>query len=175
MAVRVDFAPILTDYWNPRLSEFTITELVGAPRERVFAVFSDLRQADRHVAGIERLDVLTEGPIRAGTEFRETRILHGRRATETMEVTEFEPADRYVVECRSHGTCYRCEYRFEVSQGGTQVTTRFEAHPRTLLARMLAPLGRLMMGNVKRCLEDDIADLRRVAEDRTGEGPGSLK
>ena len=42
----------------------------------------------------------------------------------------------------------------------------FEGRPVTLLARLLAPLGLLFQGTVKRQLAADLADLAREAERR---------
>lgn len=46
-----------------------------APRERVFDVCSSFEHAADRIAGIERVEMLTDGPMRVGTWFRETRIM----------------------------------------------------------------------------------------------------
>ena len=97
----------------------TIHEEVRAEPGRVFEVFTDLRSAPERVAGIESLEVLTEGPIGQGTRFRETRVMFGKQATEEMEVTGWQPGKSYVVEADSHGSHYRTEFVFEpLAQGG---------------------------------------------------------
>lgn len=146
------------------MSTIVIVEHIDAPVERVYAVFTDFEHVQHRVDGIERLELLTEEPVGVGTRFRETRIFHGREATETIEISTFEPPSRYVAVCRSHGTCYHREFHFEPEPPGTRVTVSFRADPQTLLARCLAPLGRLMLGNVRRCLADDVADLKKAAE-----------
>ena len=59
---------------------------VTRPVEDVFAVFTDLHRAAERIRGIERLEVLTDGPVGKGTRFRETRIMFRREATEEHRV-----------------------------------------------------------------------------------------
>ena len=73
------------------MARLAISETVNAPLGRTFEAFSDLRSAEKNISGIKRLEILTDGPIGKGTRFKETRVMFGREATETMEVTQWEP------------------------------------------------------------------------------------
>jgi hypothetical protein len=137
---------------------------VAADRTRVFELFCDLRQAPEHVRGIERLEVLTDGPIRAGTRFRETRRFGRREATEEMEVTALRAPEHYTVASQSMGCAFRSTFRFHEAGSGTRVEVEFHCEPRTWLARVLSPLMGLLSGTVKRCIEEDLRDLAAAAE-----------
>ena len=52
---------------------------------------------------------------------------------------------------------------------GTNLTLTFAGLPRSLPARLFAPLGFLMLGVVRRQLASDLADLAREAEHRHGQ------
>ncbi len=143
---------------------FTCTANVAAPRDHVFAVFTDFRRAAERVDGLESLVVLGDDPIGVGTKLRETRILYGRRAREEMTVTVFESPERYVLETTSHGAHFASEFSFFEEGPATRVSVTFSARPITLFAKLLAPLSRLMIGSVRRSVEQDIADLRQAAE-----------
>ena len=90
----------------------TTERIVSRPVPEVFARFTDLSTAAERIKGIEELEVLTEGPIRVGTRFRETRIMFRRPATEEMEITAFEKDEMYTISCDSCGCHYETVFRF---------------------------------------------------------------
>jgi hypothetical protein len=142
----------------------TVEKHIAASPEEVFDLFADLRQAPGRIRAIKRLEVLTEGPIRAGTRFRETREMFGREATEEMEVTALERPSFYGVGCESCGCRYVSTFRFLPADGGTRVTIDFEGQPLTLMAKLMSPLVWLMLGSVRKCVEQDADDLKRILE-----------
>ncbi|MEM8933857.1 MAG: SRPBCC family protein, partial [Acidobacteriota bacterium] len=107
------------------MAGFSVTRRIDAPVDEVFAVFADFEHAAERIDGIRELDVLTDGPIGAGSRFRETRVMYGKEATEEMEITAFEPDRSYTVECTSHGAHFTSVYTFEPEHGGTNVTLSF--------------------------------------------------
>jgi uncharacterized protein YndB with AHSA1/START domain len=135
-----------------------------APREAVFAAFADFSRTPEYVSGVERVEMLTEGPVGEGTRFRETRVFYNREATEEMAVTAFDPPRAYTLEAESSGVRYVSVFTFDDDGEGTRVTLRFDAQPRSVLARMLSPLTGMMMRAVKRCVEADMADIKAHLE-----------
>lgn len=148
----------------------TITKHIAAPPERVFARMTDLRKAPEFISKIKRLEVMTEGPIRVGTRFRETRVMFGREATEEMEVTELDPPNGYALGCESHGCRYRIEFRLTPSGDGTEVQMRFEAVPLTLVAKVLCVLFRPMMKSMTKECAKDLDDIAAAVEGRPSPG-----
>ena len=96
----------------------TISETIARPIEEVFAAATDFAGSVERIGGIEKVEMLSEGPVGLGTRFRETRTMFGREATEEMEVVEFEPPRRYVLGAESHGSRYRTEIRFAETGDG---------------------------------------------------------
>ena len=76
---------------------------VAAPPERMFAIFTDLEGAPGRIRGIKKVELLTPGPVRVGTKWRETRVFGKREATEVLEVTEFVPGRTFSVGSSSCG------------------------------------------------------------------------
>ncbi len=137
----------------------------AAPPERVFRIATDLRQLPEIIEGLDRVEVLTDGPMGEGTRWRETRTLHGRQATEEMRVTAFDPPRSFVVEADSHGVHYRTAFSFEPEGAGTRVAMEFTGRPRTLFARAFSlVMGRFMERSLRKVLERDLEDVRRAAE-----------
>ncbi len=146
---------------------------VEAPVDRVFEVFSNVREAPKHIKGITALEVLTDGPIGTGTRFRESRVMFGKTATETMEFTEFQPGRAYTVGCTSCGVEYATRFTFTPTggagspggSGGTDVVMTTTARPVTLMAKIMSPLmGLMMKGAMKKMLEGDLNAMKAAAE-----------
>ncbi|MFC1759235.1 SRPBCC family protein [Planctomycetota bacterium] len=137
---------------------------IDAPVEKVFAVFTDFAKVDQRVDGIKKLELLTSGPIGEGTQFRETRVMMGKEATEEMEITDFQPNESYRVEAESCGVHYTTDYQFLPNEESTNVSMAFDGEPVTFAAKLLSPAMLLMAKTLKKCLEDDLACLKRVAE-----------
>jgi hypothetical protein len=115
-----------------------------------------------------------------GMRWRETRIMFGRAATETMEIEEWKPplshasGGMYVATATNHGTFYRSEVRAEPSGAGSRLVFTFEAQALTLFARMMSGLMMpLMKGAVVKALNADLEALKahceRIAKDEREE------
>lgn len=146
------------------MTGFTLTKQVNAPVERVFEVFSDLHRAAERVNGIEAIEVLTEGPVGAGTRWKETRIMFGKACSEEMWITAFEPPRGYTVECDSCGAHYATQFRFEPHGDGTRVEQEFTCRASSFMAKLMSPLARLMMKPMLQAMDQDLDDLKAAAE-----------
>ncbi|MBT8143339.1 MAG: SRPBCC family protein [Gammaproteobacteria bacterium] len=147
------------------MPSFTVTRRIDRPRAEVFEVFTDFDSMPQRIDGIANIEILTQGPVGEGTRWRETRKMFGNKsATEEMEITGFEPERSYTVEADSHGTHYRSVYNFDAVGHSTDVTCTFEAKPVSLMAKVMSPLGVVMMGATKKIMAADIDDLKRVVE-----------
>jgi hypothetical protein len=153
-----------------------MTKRIDAPVETVFEVASDLAHAAEHIRGIERIELLTPGPVGAGTRWRETRRMMGREATETIEFTAFDRPRSYTAGCSSCGAYVETTFRFAPAGGAadlpgsgsaTDLTLDVRCEARSLFARLMSPLTNRMFAKLMRgCMEDDLDDLQRVAEAR---------
>ena len=146
------------------MAKVTFSQRIERPRGEVFRVFTDLEQMPKRIDGIKGVEKLTEGPVGVGTRFSETREIFGKSATEEMEFTDFQVDESYTVECDSHGTHYRSIFQFEPVGNQTDVNVVFEAKPVSLKAKLLAPLGWLMIGTTKKIFQRDVEDLKKATE-----------
>ena len=117
--------------------------------------------------------MLTDGPVGPGTKFRETRVMFKREATEEMEVTRYEPGKGYTLECESCGAWFASEFEFSPEGSGTRVDLEMRSRPLTFMAKLMSPIGALMSGTMKKCVEQDIEDVRKVVEARAPGGEAS--
>ncbi len=107
--------------------EFTVQQHFANAPDRVFQALTDLDGAANWMPGLIKIEVLSEGAIGKGTEWRETRKIFGKEVTEQFEVTRFEPPTGLALRVDgSKGTSKRGEYRFEYQltprKGGTELT-----------------------------------------------------
>lgn len=144
--------------------KLNLSETVNAPIDRVFDLFADFPNASERIDGIERIEMMTEGPVDKGTRFRETRIMFGKETTEEMEVTRFVPNESYLVEAESCGAHFQSEYRFTSKGDSTLVEMEMTSHPVSLFAKLMSPLGFLMAGTMKKCMLDDMQQLKKYCE-----------
>jgi len=107
--------------------------------------------------------MLSEGPFRIGTRWRETRVIMKKEATEEMWVTAVHPPRSYQVEAESHGTHYHTLFEFEPEGDGTQVTWNFKGTPLTFGAKFLSVIfAPLFKGMMSKILLADLEALRVV-------------
>ena len=146
------------------MAQITLEKQVRAPIQRVFAVATNLRDAPKTIPAITKLEVLTEGPVRLGTRFRETRKMFGREATEVMEVTAFDPPRAMSIGCENHGCRYRSDFRFEPRDGGTHVEMTFAAEPLSFMAKVMSVMMRPMMKKIMAECAKDLDGIAAAAE-----------
>lgn len=132
---------------------------IDAPLDEVFQAFTDFKNAADRIEAIQRLEVVTDGPVGVGTTFRETRIMFNRECTEEMTISEFEPNKRYVVLAHNCGCEYRTMFEFHPDGDGTRVDVTFNARPQTLFAKLFSPVGKLMSGTMVKLFQKDLDNL----------------
>jgi len=149
------------------MTPLLLNQPIAAPIERVFALATDLPRAAEHIDGIDTIEMLTPGPVGLGTRWRETR---GKMGTEELEITRFVPPQdgsgsaSYTSECDSCGCHFTATFRFESTSQGTDTELQMTAQPQTMMAKIMSPLSSLMMGAARKAMEQDLLDLKRVAE-----------
>lgn len=140
-------------------------EKIRAEKVAVFAVFTDLLGAKERIQGIKNIEFLSDTRSGVGVRWRETRVMFGKQATEDMEITALEAPNSYMVEAESHGTHYKSVFTFaETDDSATEVTWEFEGQPLSVFARLMAPLGVLMSGSMRKMLQKDLSDLKTSIE-----------
>ncbi|MER5928712.1 SRPBCC family protein [Streptomyces sp. NPDC002054] len=151
-------------------SEVSVEREIAAPADVVWQALTDLESMPLVLSGVDAVEVLTPGPFRVGTRWRETRRMFGKSATEEMWVTVCEAPERYVTEADNAGMRYVAEFRLtERGPGRTAVRMTFSAQPQAggklpLLARLLGGLGTRA---VAKAIAKDLADVAASVEHRT--------
>lgn len=150
------------------MKEATAQQHIDAAPQEVFHQATRLQEAAGIFRNIERLEVLTGGPVGRGTRYRETRWMFGREGTEEMEITEFDPPHGYTVETESHGNRVRSRFAFRPSgDGGTEATISCSVEPTSRTGKLLGgAVMPWMRRSLVKALQADLADLKRAVESR---------
>jgi carbon monoxide dehydrogenase subunit G len=144
----------------------TLREEIAAPPDRVFEVLTDLDGASRWMPNFVRIEKLTPGPLRVGSQWRETRKMFGKESTEQFEVTGLERDRSFELFIDgTKGTSKRGQFRFRYDlspqNGGTVLTLSGEIGG---IGIVLELLGRLFAGMCKKAFAKDLAAMKRHIE-----------
>lgn len=146
------------------MPQITVSKRIAAPPAAVFAIVTDLDNIPSVVPDIKKIERLTPGAVGVGTRFKETRVMFGREATETMEIVEFVPGVRYATTANSSGNWYRCEHRFHADGTGTILELEFNATAQRFFAKLMSPLFWMLKGMMKKLFLKDLDAVARAAE-----------
>jgi uncharacterized protein YndB with AHSA1/START domain len=137
---------------------------IDAPRDRVFALVSDLRN---HVewSGGEAIEMTSDGPISVGTTYEtEERGPLGWTTKEQSVVTELHPDSRFA--WRSYGplgTWLDWSFDLEARDSRTGLTQRLEPKPGFLTALAMKLFIERQM---RASMPESLVKLKEVAEQR---------
>lgn len=146
------------------MSHMNLSVDIDASPEAVFAMISDIENSADRVEGIEKIEMLTDGPVGVGTKWRETRVMMKKEAVEEMEITAFERPSYYTVYCDSCGCDIEWTMRVEPKGNGCSLTLEMSSKSRTLMSKLFAPLGWLMSGMMKKCVVKDLENIKAYVE-----------
>jgi carbon monoxide dehydrogenase subunit G len=138
----------------------TLSRRIPATQQTVWEVISDIAGCADRISGIVEVEVLTDEPVGVGMRWKETRMLLGRKTTEEMSITAFEPPRRYVVEADACGAHFVSELRCEPDgEGATMLTMTMETTPTSFFARLMKPIAKLTMNSSRKMIERDLDDI----------------
>jgi uncharacterized protein YndB with AHSA1/START domain len=113
------------------------------PVDEVFAYLTDIPRIPEWQASAE--EATLDGELGEGAKIREVRSLMGRRATSTLEITEYDPPKRFSLRAVEGPISYAVEHALEAVDGGTRVTFTGRGETKRV--------PRLMLGTVRRTIE----------------------
>lgn len=103
------------------MAGFNLREWISRSPKEVFDFITSSDNAPKVVQSVKSMVNLTEGPVRLGTRYRETRLMDGKEQHAELEVVAYEPNQKYAMKNVTDGieTVYR--YTFHPEAAGTRV------------------------------------------------------
>ena len=136
------------------------THRSSAPPDRMWALASDFERAAGRIKAITKVEILTPGPVGAGTRFREWR---GRQVVD-FEVAAWSPMRSYSLRGYAAGTEFTSEIRCVPDGSGTRLEMEIHVRPKTVTAKLFSPLIALMSRIMVKTCAKDLADIAAAAE-----------
>jgi uncharacterized protein YndB with AHSA1/START domain len=131
---------------------------IDRPVGEVFDYLTDVSRLPEWQASAETAEL--EGTLAEGARIREVRTFMGRRASSTLEVTEYDPPRRFSLHVVEGPIEYAVEHALEAVDDRTRITFVGRGETRRV--------PRLMHGAVRRAVErqfvKDLETLKRTLE-----------
>jgi hypothetical protein len=108
------------------MAGFTATEWISHPPKEVFDFITASENAPKVVPSVQSMVKLTEGPVREGTRYRETRLMQGKEQSAELEVIEYKRDQKYAVKNVTEGIVTVYHYTFHSEGSGTRVNLACE-------------------------------------------------
>ena len=142
------------------MAGFILSEWIARPPKEVFDFITSSENAPKVVPSVKSMVKLTEGPVRAGTRYRETRLMQGKEQHADLEVVAYEPNQKYAMKNVTEGieTVYR--YTFRPEANGTRVDLICEVKAGGLKKLMLPMVASIL----KKEDGDHLQKLKRALE-----------
>ena len=103
------------------MAGFKMNEWISRPPKLVFDFITTPDNAPKVVQSVKSMVKLTEGPVRVGTRYRETRLMNGREQHAELEVVAYEPNQKYAMKNVTEGIETVYQYTFHPEANGTRV------------------------------------------------------
>lgn len=142
------------------MSGFQLSERIDRPVDDVFAFATNPDNAGLWLGDVTRIELLTPGPLRAGTKFRETRRIGKHEHSAVIEITAHEPPHTHAASASMMGVTANYRYTFAPEGDGTRVEMTAEVQARGL-AKLLVPKA---LSEMKKLDGDQLVRLKRAIE-----------
>ncbi len=159
------------------MSRVVVTRVIPAPANELWEVFADLQTRPSWQSEVESVELLTPGPLRANTRWRETRRTgDGSFVTEDLVITAIEPGRACTMALVDAGAANQLTYVFAPidvgpHRGATAVTAVVEGRAHGLANHLLAFfLGGFAARTAEGALRDELDALTAAVRERRAAG-----
>jgi hypothetical protein len=141
--------------------QINLAKTVAAQPAHAFAAISDIVDWPQIISSINSVELLTPGPIRAGTRLRESRVMFGRKTTQEMEVATIERPHRLRLFVEDPDVHYELDHLIDgIYGGGCRIMLIFRSRPESPAGQGYYPfVTPLLEITLRDELERDLADL----------------
>lgn len=147
--------------------DITVSINIEAPAEDVWQSIVDIDNCMEMISTIIAIEVLDrpkEGLV--GLKWKETRLMFGKEADETMWVVDAVENEYYRTRAESHGSIYLTRLSLSEKQESNCILTMcFEGLAQSYLMKMLSVIIiPLMKNSMKKMLLNDLRDIKSFVE-----------
>ena len=133
---------------------------INRPQQEVFDFVTDLANDPKWQSSIESVERTSDGPIGAGSTWRNKLKFLGREIEAEIELTSYDPPNKASVKSVSGPVPFESNYTFESKDGGTQMTISGQAEMGGFFKMAEGLVGKQM----EKQMEADGAALKKLLE-----------
>jgi len=123
---------------------FQRSVVIQKPVEEVFDFATNLANAPLLIPGVTKTEMLTDGGIRSGARFRETRGIRGKQRSAVIEVVAHERPHLHAAGAAMMGMKATYTFRFAADGSGTRVDMDAAVSGNLLWKLFLGMMSRMM-------------------------------
>lgn len=147
---------------------FNYTIQIDKTPAAVFDFMMDFSKSSRWRNLVRRIDVVTPGPLRVGSQLLVTMDLLGKVKQLASEVWEYDPPRRYGVRNSTNNVTGVFDYQLEPQDGGTLVRFRCDIRPHGWMWLTLP----LLIAESRVRYRDQLANLKTAIHEDARVAPG---
>ncbi len=126
------------------MAGFKRSVVIDRPIEEVFDFATDLGNASKFLPGVTKIEMLTDGGMKPGAKFRETRAVKGKERSAVIEIVEHQRPIIHAARAQMMGLCAVYYFRFAPEGGGTRVEMEAAVTGNFLWWPFLGMMSRMM-------------------------------
>ena len=136
--------------------------------EDVWKAIIDFENCSNYINSIIDLEIIDNPKdTLIGFKWKETRVMFGKEATETMWITDYIENNYYQTRAESHGSIYISRLSLERVRENTKLTMSFTAEAQTFFVKILSVfMGFMIKGSMKKALLKDLNDIKNHLESK---------
>lgn len=139
---------------------------IAKSREHVWETITDIANGATMISGIIDLEILhqpEDGLV--GLKWKETRLMFGKEASETMWITDAVENQYYRTRAESHGSIYSSELSLSEVGSNTLLTMSFSGEAQSMLVKMVSVcMSFLIKRSMEKMLYKDLEDIKAYVE-----------
>ena len=146
--------------------ELSVYVEIEKPLEDVWNAIVDFKNCSSYIESIVKLEIIDEPKdTLIGFKWKETRVMFGKEATETMWITDYLENEYYETRAESHGSIYISRLSVEHVEKHTKLTMSFSSEAQTFFVKIFSKcMSFLIKGSMKKALIKDLNDIKTYLE-----------
>lgn len=143
------------------MAKLSISRLIAAPVELVFAVISRIRNFADIIPEISMIEILSDSDTGIGTRFRETRLIGKKSITAEIEITDYVENNLIRMVADNQGSIWDTIFTFTPEEDATILELHIESRAYRLIPKVLNPLS---MRIISKMMENNMDRLKNYCE-----------
>ncbi|NKQ37948.1 MAG: hypothetical protein HF967_00440 [Methanosarcinales archaeon] len=139
---------------------------IEKPKQIIWAAITDIENCSNMISSIIDLSILNQpedGIV--GLRWKETRLMFGKEASETMWITDSVVNEYYCTRAESHGSVYITKLSLSETESKTILKMSFTAEAQSMIVKIIsACMGFFVNSSMKKALYKDLEDIKKYVE-----------